>query len=290
MGRLKNYLIEEKIELDEFVNTLWDECSEILTFYQRHKEYFYRGMRNVNMEKGYGFRITRTDRRPKDTPEDIQEMLDKKFKKKFGWKPRSEGVFANPDPSYASHYGKSVVIFPQNGFKYVWSPNIQDLYSDKIENYASYLIVKYQDIYSRKGYWHDNDSGDEYKNLEDIEGYVDCRIYNEGDPTYMTAKVTIKPNPKDEDGYTFIKNKVVDLSWVPKITWEQYYENLKSNVSDNIEDDMVDWINLYKDTGLDKAVKMNKEIMFKCYKYYWVLADNIKDFEFTLTKQLSLEL
>ena len=68
----------------------------------------------------------RTDRKPLDTSTIVHEVLDNAFKKKFGWFARSEGVFttSNQMPGY----GKSTIFFPIGRYKYVWSPDIRDLF------------------------------------------------------------------------------------------------------------------------------------------------------------------
>jgi hypothetical protein len=74
----------------------------------------------------------RKDRQPKDMSLDMQRIFDHMFFKKFGWKPRSEGVFALPqseildDATY--NYGKQFIFFPIGIYKYIWSSRIIDLY------------------------------------------------------------------------------------------------------------------------------------------------------------------
>jgi hypothetical protein len=63
------------------------------------------------------------------TPSDVHHMLNRWFEKKFGWKARN-GVFAVGNLSEANFYGTPHAIFPIGEFKYVWSPNVYDLYGD----------------------------------------------------------------------------------------------------------------------------------------------------------------
>ena len=61
--------------------------------------------------------------------------LDKLFLEKFGWRARSEGVFAQALPKY---YSNPYLFFPAGSYKYVWSPKIQDLYRE-VDNYLQWI-------------------------------------------------------------------------------------------------------------------------------------------------------
>jgi len=71
----------------------------------------------------------RQNRHPMDTPLWLHDYLDGLFEKKFGWKPRSTGVFAigtvRKDTTGSSSFK---LIFPVDGYKYLWNPEIADLF------------------------------------------------------------------------------------------------------------------------------------------------------------------
>ena len=99
-----------------------------------------RGVQNFGLWRGAKKLIdtsrlisVRTDRQPMDTSRETQNMLDKIFFKKFGWKARSEGLFGTGNKSFASMYGRPHLVFPVGQFKFIWSPEIKDLYTDMIE-------------------------------------------------------------------------------------------------------------------------------------------------------------
>jgi hypothetical protein len=77
--------------------------------------------------KGLEIRKARIDRKPKDTPQEVHDFFDNVFKKKFGWKARSEGVFASSTPSGLIEYGKPHLMYPINGYSYLWSYMVKDL-------------------------------------------------------------------------------------------------------------------------------------------------------------------
>ena len=72
----------------------------------------------------------RKDRRPLSMKKWIHDILNKLFYEKFGWKPRSEGVFAVTDQSSSWTYGKPYGFFPIGSYRYVWSPDVRDLWTD----------------------------------------------------------------------------------------------------------------------------------------------------------------
>jgi hypothetical protein len=134
-----------------WLETIEKECSEYL------KEFEFPFFRGTKQGPTFKSHIPRTDRVPLDTPKAIHDILDKEFKKKFGWKVRSEGVFVTSVQYMASAYGEVVMFFPVNGYKYVWSPEIFDLSvhisdlgdPDILVNYeddfASDIVEKYRD-------------------------------------------------------------------------------------------------------------------------------------------------
>lgn len=74
----------------------------------------------------------RKDRRPMSTLPKIQMALDEYFKKRFGWKPRSEAVFCTGMLNTALFYSGSIAgissVWPIGNFKYLWSNEISDLF------------------------------------------------------------------------------------------------------------------------------------------------------------------
>ena len=60
--------------------------------------------------------------------------MDKLFVEKFGWKPRSEGVFCGTE-GQALMYGNLYSVWPLDAFKFVWSPSVRDMFVDVIWPY-----------------------------------------------------------------------------------------------------------------------------------------------------------
>jgi hypothetical protein len=123
--RLLNYINENSISVEEAVEMIKDDCAPYFKLAQASKP-LYRGTEKLIADIATIF--PRKDRKPKDIPREFHDYLDKELQKKFGWKPRSEGVFATSDILQAEAYGKSYLFFPIGDFKFIWSPDIRDLY------------------------------------------------------------------------------------------------------------------------------------------------------------------
>jgi len=72
--------------------------------------------------------IPRINRRPADTALWLHDKWDNMFEKKFGWKVRSEGVFASSKYHFAMGFGnEAFLFFPFDGYKFLWSLKVDDL-------------------------------------------------------------------------------------------------------------------------------------------------------------------
>ncbi len=130
-----NYL-KEDTELDFLAfQKMAEECKPFLKELKRSNfEFLYSGRKNnyENFEK----KKIRKDRKPKDMPEIIHNLLDKKFEKNFGVKARSQGFFISNNPSELFEYGTPHYVFPVGNYKLIYSKIIKDLYrnlQDKTE-------------------------------------------------------------------------------------------------------------------------------------------------------------
>ena len=144
--KFDRFLEKEREEAENIVGLLMKDCRPFLTeikseflksFYPAYGGALYRGMRGSRkMMPGFtclGERKPRKDRVPKDIPKDISDNFDEAFENKFGWKPRSQGVFAISDQYKARDYGYVYVFFPKGAYKYLWSPRVEDLYGKSFD-------------------------------------------------------------------------------------------------------------------------------------------------------------
>ncbi len=158
MTRFTKYLNEDYIietALGDY-KVLMDECIQMMNLYATYRfdKVFWRGTRSHTDQGMTEKIIPRKDRYPKHTNPTDHDLLDKEFQKKFGWKARSEGVFVTSSKTSASSYGKPYICIPADGFKYIWSNEIDDLY------------IYISDIYS---HWYRADVG--YSNI--VNKYTD---------------------------------------------------------------------------------------------------------------------
>lgn len=142
--KFKQYLTEWSEYASKLPEVLKKDCIPYLKSTSgKHPIVFYRGSKTSTTDY---FKVkTRKNRIPKDTPLEIHNKINKLFKKKFGWFPRSEGVFASSGMDQAgiySPYGNISIIFPIGKFTFLYNNNVYDL-TDELENTFNILTTDY---------------------------------------------------------------------------------------------------------------------------------------------------
>ena len=61
---------------------------------------------------------------------ELHKAFDKAAKKKFGWKPRSEGMFCVGNKEVAKYYGLAYSVWPIGTFKFIWSDEVDDFFNE----------------------------------------------------------------------------------------------------------------------------------------------------------------
>ena len=89
--------------------------------------WLYRGMAQQPLERYLDPFAIRKDRRPLHTAAGASSIIDNWMHKKFGWYPRSQGLFAVSNVYFTEGYGATHIIFPIGDFGSVWSENIDDM-------------------------------------------------------------------------------------------------------------------------------------------------------------------
>ena len=111
--------------IKEMFNLLKKDCKPFLNEIRKKKGFMLR--RSIRSEEYFLKIKPRKDRRPLDTDIESHKILDKAFYNVFGWKARSEGVFAIPKGwSMDDHF-----FFPIGKYKYIWSPFVDDLFNTR---------------------------------------------------------------------------------------------------------------------------------------------------------------
>jgi len=142
--------MNEEIEVNDLISILKKDCKKFIKFVGLYNPpaLVYRSIKGSNDD--YTTRTPRTNRKPTDTPLYVQEIMDVLFYERFGWKPRSGGVFTATGGFEG--YGVPHVFFPIGDFKFVWSPEVRDLFIDlnKLHLYKIEMRHPYKNSSKRK--------------------------------------------------------------------------------------------------------------------------------------------
>ena len=135
--RLTQYINETKeIDPDDIDILIEKDCNPWLK--ESKGIPVYRGAKN----KPYAYRGTvLTDRKPRDTDIQIQKTFDNVIQKKYGFKPRSSGLFVTGGLFQCQRYGRVYEIFPIGKFKFLWSATIRDFYAEVGRWNSSYRVT-----------------------------------------------------------------------------------------------------------------------------------------------------
>ena len=253
------------LDLDnEALEIVSKECSKIIKTCINAGGFIYRGLRITDRLKEIGENIymvtPRKNRKPKDTTEELHTLVDISFKKRFGWNARSEGIFCTGSIKEALDYGNTIgIIFPVDGFKYLWSHKIRDLYSDQLQNIYDEVDSEYFDKYGgtfTKGHWENEATGEKkhWKSENEIEQSIVFPIDHIEEFIYTDPRMIV----------IHLKNGTkIAYNWIPAIEFDEFRDNALKNKCDRIT-------SMYTDKNLIGAIKKGNEIMIKCDYYYFI--------------------
>ena len=234
--RLANYILnEENISTgEELVKVLMRDCAPFVSdlAIDNFANFLYRGS-----QKSFSGIISnknkpRKDRKPRDTPMELHLRFDKLFQRKFGWKVRSSGVFATPDIYSVEEYGIFYLFFPIGKYRYVWSPEISDLYG--------YLSEEKYGIMHIESYFKNN-----------IDWWYQIQHY-------MTMI--------DKIGYRYIFLK--DFEYSDDI--EEFIDKNDERADNMIDKALFDIVNTYKNKDIRNLLRSKNEVSILCKEYYLV--------------------
>ena len=127
--RFGDYLINEETEIEK-----WERMREML---ERNCQPYIKLLKSAKdlLKRGMASRTTdmidkvpvRMDRQPRFIDPSLARMLDAYSKREWGFKARSQGVFASKD-SNVEGYGNVYVVFPIGDFKYAWTRDAGQIY------------------------------------------------------------------------------------------------------------------------------------------------------------------
>jgi hypothetical protein len=134
--------------MERIIDVLESECGDALQAVKSAHRFIYRGVKVGGSNVGTFWKprhlqgsaptifksSSRENRKPMDTPGQIQNMIDGALEA-TGFKAlRSNSIFCSGYKAAAINYGVPYIIFPINGFDFTWSRRYADLFSDVIDN------------------------------------------------------------------------------------------------------------------------------------------------------------
>lgn len=250
MKRLKSYkLFESKFDVNQIKSIIERDCKKFIEEVGVAK--FYRGFRQVEryevMPGLYHIYNTKA-RSPKDTKIEVSDLLDDQFEKKFGVRPRKDAVFTTKDTVIASDYGNPFLFYPIGDYKYLYNPNVLDLFND-LQDLPWYL----DDIYWWQYYGDESGNG--------VWSVLDYDLTDDYEESVRMAKNNLPHIEKD------IKNLI---RWRPEVLYEDWKKEQDLEMMEDIKD--IVWG--YRDSDLSKLLeKKSPEVMFLCDEYYLVNPD-----------------
>jgi len=148
--KFKRYLNERKITSIEknikYIIELFEKnCKPYFDdFYSIWEGEFFISGRKSNNE-AFTKKKVRKNRKPKDTPMEIHDIIDDWFYKKFGIKARSNSIFCSFNENTANEYGNPYYIIPIGKYSTIASPTIKDIYAEIVQDKID--RTKYDDEY-----------------------------------------------------------------------------------------------------------------------------------------------
>jgi len=287
--RFKKYLIEDRQSESEVIQLIRKNCSEALNAMSQAKYVLWRGT-NRTLNGLIGEFTPRIDRKPRDTNKWLHDVLDKEFRKEFGWGVRSEGIFATTARNQADAFGNyTYLFFPFDGFKFVWSDDITDLTNalfsfnydlsdEKLVN-ERWLLYKYaKDEYidlispdyktgGGRGYWETDNTYPprKFRDFQEIFDYYgpETKIGRIDMPYEQFVLDFITPDGLKVSAVWYEVVTTSDLMKLVGVARKNFIKAAEEYIEYSI-------IPKYRDDGLKAALYSRSEISFKCSKYYMV--------------------
>ena len=257
--RLKQYLKEGK-DSKEILAILYEDCFPFLKEIKGTDEFLYRGV-SLSVSDILKRTTRLEDRRPKDTPEWMHEVLNNAFESKFGW-PARNGVFATSDIDDAEKYGTAYLFFPIGKYEYVWSPTVEDLTVElgSLANEEAWDELVHDNIDPR-------DYEREYGPGSDNGYWINIETQEKVDPEDEPTEWKKKGN--DEWVSSDLK-----YEFLPDLDYSSWYGERMEEEREALYDEAVNTalhlVHTCKNKDLKRAIDKRHEISFKCNSYYIV--------------------
>lgn len=154
--KYKEYLIENEKGLAYYTPKIQAECKPFLKDIRNAAGTLFRDD-TKNRNKPIWKKVTRMNRRPLDTRQEVHDILDDWFLKKFGWRGRSNVLFCWPLKFTSQWVSSKWLVFPAGNYKYIWSDKVDDLWGSlgdmayhESQDIVDYFIKHFADSYTDK--------------------------------------------------------------------------------------------------------------------------------------------
>lgn len=142
---------ENPDEHAEVIATLQKDCKKFLDEVNvTGNTQLWRGTDDVPTGTGFTKMKMIHNRLPMSTKHHIHDFLNDFFQDKFGWKARN-GVFCMGNINGVKAYGPPYAIFPIGNYKYIWSPDVDDVFSDIVSDYPRDEALAKNHVYPQLG-------------------------------------------------------------------------------------------------------------------------------------------
>lgn len=264
-----SYIKEGNDDVTVALKKVFNECSDYFDEVSgvKTKPFVYRGVSDLpktRIEK----RMPRADRAPRDSSILLHNIMDQMLEDKFGWKPRSTGVFTAAGKT-AGNYGKLFIFVPSNGYEYIWctKTGYDDMF--RLFNHDEYKPDYYEDrgISKTGAWWVSTDVPEFFDGVDALYRHID-----------KLKDYTLYVDDLKKRVWKHNKtNKKITFDYILNGSGNNSEEAINKSIA-AIKDKGDDYIKYCIDTNLETAVKTRSkaEIMFKC-KYYYLIDMKLSD-------------
>lgn len=124
--RFKQFIVENEATSEQALLKMEKACAPFLAELGSRENVLWRGFnRRFALADDHIVPVTK-DRKPLDTHRELHFAMDDWFFDTFGFRARSNAVFATGSKSMSTIYGKPHAIYPIGKYEYVWSPVVAD--------------------------------------------------------------------------------------------------------------------------------------------------------------------
>lgn len=266
-------------------NEIFKNCKTILKTYVKHKRFFFHGRPR---QEDFLILNRIENRKPKDISMNYHNLINKALINAGFRANRSNSLFCTSAFEFAKNYaalGNVYVVFPYDGFSYLWSPHLEDFaehVDDIIESVTkeihrettekSFFIKNSKKFgYNIDGHYFVPEKHEKFF-LMDIEDMFNITAYDILELFHDHPDLFDFSNINSKKKAEFMKKMVENYCYKISNT-EKYYESM---FMEKLENSIK---NLYTNYNLEKALYFPVEVMINADKFILINSEIISDYE-----------